>query len=107
MSRVVRRNCGMPVFSATAIQISGTNTPSRSKVTIDCFTRGGCFQFCRKLSRLALSRSKRLFNYGGDRLFAYSGVYPDPGELKLMPKPGHLPFRKLARFDFQQIDRFF
>src|SRR5438093_5540 len=28
----------MPVFSETAIQISGTRTPSRSKVTIDCFT---------------------------------------------------------------------
>src|SRR5215469_8280947 len=28
----------MPVFSATAIQISGVNTPSMSSVTIDCFT---------------------------------------------------------------------
>src|SRR6185369_707011 len=28
----------MPVFSATAIQISGVSTPSISKVTIDCFT---------------------------------------------------------------------
>src|ERR1051326_4946272 len=34
----------MPVFSETAIQISGVNTPSMSKVTIDCFTRG-TFQF--------------------------------------------------------------
>src|SRR5881227_2463731 len=39
MSRVVRRNCLIPVFSETAIQISGTSTPSKSKVTIDCFTR--------------------------------------------------------------------
>src|SRR5439155_17740343 len=28
----------MPVFSETAIQISGVNTPSMSNVTIDCFT---------------------------------------------------------------------
>src|SRR5262245_22662646 len=28
----------MPVFSETAIQISGTSTPSKSNVTIDCFT---------------------------------------------------------------------
>src|SRR5664280_1311487 len=27
----------MPVFSDTAIQISGVNTPSMSRVTIDCF----------------------------------------------------------------------
>ena len=37
-SRVVRRSASMPVFSATAIQISGTSTPSKSKVTIVCFT---------------------------------------------------------------------
>src|SRR6266508_47219 len=30
MSRVVKRSRSMPVFSATAIQISGTRTPSRS-----------------------------------------------------------------------------
>src|SRR5262245_25532954 len=30
----------MPVFSATAIQISGVNTPSMSRVTIDCFIGG-------------------------------------------------------------------
>ena len=29
----------MPVFSATAIQISGVRTPSISSVTIDCFKR--------------------------------------------------------------------
>src|SRR6266536_907751 len=34
----------MPVFSATAIQISGVNTPSMSKVTIDCFTAAECFK---------------------------------------------------------------
>src|SRR5436309_2574987 len=28
----------MPVFSETAIQISGVSTPSMSSVTIDCFT---------------------------------------------------------------------
>src|SRR5258707_3578588 len=28
----------MPVFSATAIQISGVSTPTISSVTIDCFT---------------------------------------------------------------------
>src|SRR5690349_717885 len=38
MSRVVSRSCLMPVFSEKAIQISGTSTPSRSSVTIDCFT---------------------------------------------------------------------
>src|SRR5439155_18078002 len=38
MSRVVRRSSLMPVFSETAIQISGTSTPSRSRQTIDCFT---------------------------------------------------------------------
>src|SRR5262249_21320425 len=37
MSRVVSLSSGIPVFSATAIQISGTRTPSRSRVTIDCF----------------------------------------------------------------------
>src|SRR5579863_3367994 len=39
----------MPVFSATAIQISGTSTPSRSRVTIDCFT-GPVFQKMRVVS---------------------------------------------------------
>ena len=31
----------MPVRSATAIQISGTSTPSRSSVTIVCWARSG------------------------------------------------------------------
>src|SRR6185436_2731005 len=39
----------MPVFSETAIQISGVNTPSISRVTIDCFTKKG-FQFSRSMS---------------------------------------------------------
>src|SRR5262245_17999529 len=30
----------MPVFSARAIQISGVNTPSMSRVTIECFIGG-------------------------------------------------------------------
>src|SRR5271169_7211810 len=49
MSRVVRRSSRIPVFSATAIQISGTSTPSRSNVTMDCFT-GAVFQNCAGLS---------------------------------------------------------
>src|SRR5687768_11149622 len=49
MSRVVSRSSGIPVFSATAIQISGTSTPSMSSVTIVCFTRG-CFQDSEVLS---------------------------------------------------------
>src|SRR5688572_22693831 len=36
MSRVVRRRPSMPVRSEKAIQISGTSTPSRSRVTMDC-----------------------------------------------------------------------
>src|SRR6478609_5892470 len=32
----------MPVFSANAIQISGTRTPSRSRVTMVCFTQSPC-----------------------------------------------------------------
>src|SRR5438093_12417637 len=34
----------MPVFSATAIQISGVKTPSMSSVTIDCFTAAKLFR---------------------------------------------------------------
>src|SRR5258707_7256987 len=34
----------MPVFSATAIQISGVSTPSMSNVTIACCIRRGGFQ---------------------------------------------------------------
>src|ERR1051325_5486800 len=40
----------MPVFSETAIQISGTSTPSRSNVTIVCFMGRGCLQSCADLS---------------------------------------------------------
>jgi hypothetical protein len=42
----------MPVFSATAIQISGVNTPSMSKVTIDCFTCG-VFQNAARMSSMS------------------------------------------------------
>ena len=44
IGRKLRRSSGSWFFSATAIQISGVNTPSMSKVTIDCFTAAECFK---------------------------------------------------------------
>ena len=40
----LRRNSGMPVFSATAIQISGVRTSSISRVAMHCFTGAECFK---------------------------------------------------------------
>src|SRR5258706_10457702 len=49
----------MPVFSATAIQISGVSTPSMSSVTIDCFT-GGSFSVLERKSQRKLQRANRI-----------------------------------------------
>src|SRR5436305_2812746 len=57
MSRVVRRSSFIPVFSATAIQISGVSTPSMSKVTIDCFTGREFFKTLRVCPELQLFSS--------------------------------------------------
>src|ERR1017187_10215870 len=48
----------MPVFSATAIQISGVSTPSISRVTIDCFT-GSSFSKCVTAVQHSLKRTNR------------------------------------------------
>src|ERR1043166_3057555 len=47
----------MPVFSATAIQISGVSTPSMSRVTIDCFT-GDTFSKLEWKPQRKLNRSR-------------------------------------------------
>src|SRR4051812_31045010 len=64
----------MRVFSATAIQISGVNTPSMSKVTIDCFTAAKCFKKWRRCPAvLGIYDLTRLLRVTGGELFLVRG----------------------------------
>src|SRR6266571_3429685 len=87
----------MPVFSATAIQISGVNTPSMSKVTIDCFTAVECFKTeIQNQRRSAFSNLTTLTSLTATEAQYNGSVLLWNGASKLVAQICNLPYRRFA-----------